>query len=385
MNQDLLKEAFSSFLDASKSLENYFLALQERIDYLTKELERTNAELKKSLEEKERTNNFLKTILNSIDEAIIVLDREKRVLMVNEGARKLLNIIESNFVGKHFSEIGINIRKEGENQYLIRNEKQTPVIYSEYPVKKENREENGLIVVMKDISKIKEMENHYERNKRLIAMGEMAAKIVHEIRSPLCSIELFASLLKEDNDLDKKNELVEGIIGGIGSLNNILSNMLYFARERKVRARDVYLPSLIDEMIELFKPFLTKKKIKIKKKVEKMNLFCDPDLMKQAIFNILQNAYYAVDYEGLIEVFLKKDGEYIVLSIKDNGHGISSDNLNRIFDPFYTTRDSGTGLGLAITLKIIEAHKGFIEVISEVGRGSEFKIFLPSQGGWGYE
>lgn len=385
MNQDLLKEAFSSFLDASKSLENYFLALQERIDYLTKELERTNAELKKSLEEKERTNNFLKTILNSIDEAIIVLDREKRVLMVNEGARKLLNIIESNFVGKHFSEIGINIRKEGENQYLIRNEKQTPVIYSEYPVKKENREENGLIVVMKDISKIKEMENHYERNKRLIAMGEMAAKIVHEIRSPLCSIELFASLLKEDNDLDKKNELVEGIIGGIGSLNNILSNMLYFARERKVRARDVYLPSLIDEMIELFKPFLTKKKIKIKKKVEKMNLFCDPDLMKQAIFNILQNAYYAVDYEGLIEVFLKKDGEYIVLSIKDNGHGISRDNLNRIFDPFYTTRDSGTGLGLAITLKIIEAHKGFIEVISEVGRGSEFKIFLPSQGGWGYE
>lgn len=385
MNQDLLKEAFSSFLDASKSLENYFLALQERIDYLTKELERTNAELKKSLEEKERTNNFLKTILNSIDEAIIVLDREKRVLMVNEGARKLLNIIESNFVGKHFSEIGINIRKEGENQYLIRNEKQTPVIYSEYPVKKENREENGLIVVMKDISKIKEMENHYERNKRLIAMGEMAAKIVHEIRSPLCSIELFASLLKEDNDLDKKNELVEGIIGGIGSLNNILSNMLYFARERKVRARDVYLPSLIDEMIELFKPFLTKKKIKVKKKVEKMNLFCDPDLMKQAVFNILQNAYYAVDYEGLIEVFLKKDGEYIVLSIKDNGHGISSDNLNRIFDPFYTTRDSGTGLGLAITLKIIEAHKGFIEVISEVGRGSEFKIFLPSQGGWGYE
>lgn len=385
MNQDLLKEAFSSFLDASKSLENYFLALQERIDYLTKELERTNAELKKSLEEKERTNNFLKTILNSIDEAIIVLDREKRVLMVNEGARKLLNIIESNFVGKHFSEIGINIRKEGENQYLIRNEKQTPVIYSEYPVKKENREENGLIVVMKDISKIKEMENHYERNKRLIAMGEMAAKIVHEIRSPLCSIELFASLLKEDNDLDKKNELVEGIIGGIGSLNNILSNMLYFARERKVRARDVFLPSLIDEMIELFKPFLTKKKIKVKKKVEKMNLFCDPDLMKQAVFNILQNAYYAVDYEGLIEVFLKKDGEYIVLSIKDNGHGISSDNLNRIFDPFYTTRDSGTGLGLAITLKIIEAHKGFIEVISEVGRGSEFKIFLPLQGGGDYE
>lgn len=385
MNQDLLKEAFSSFLDASKSLENYFLALQERIDYLTKELERTNAELKKSLEEKERTNNFLKTILNSIDEAIIVLDREKRVLMVNEGARKLLNIIESNFVGKHFSEIGINIRKEGENQYLIRDEKQTPVIYSEYPVKKENREENGLIVVMKDISKIKEMENHYERNKRLIAMGEMAAKIVHEIRSPLCSIELFASLLKEDNDLDKKNELVEGIIGGIGSLNNILSNMLYFARERKVRARDVYLPSLIDEMIELFKPFLTKKKIKIKKKVEKMNLFCDPDLMKQAVFNILQNAYYAVDYEGLIEVFLKKDGEYIVLSIKDNGHGISRDNLNRIFDPFYTTRDSGTGLGLAITLKIIEAHKGFIEVISEVGRGSEFKIFLLSQGGKDYE
>ncbi len=378
MNQDLLKEAFSSFLDASKSLENYFLVLQDRINYLTKELEKKNKELKGFLEEKESTNNFLKTILDSIDEAIMVLDGEKRVMMLNEGAKKLLNIIESDVVGKNFAKISINIRKEGENQYLLIGEKQVPVIYSEYPVKKENKEINGLIVVIKDISKIKEMENHYERNKRLIAMGEMAAKIVHEIRSPLCSISLFASMLKEESNFDKKNELVEGIIGGIGSLNNILSNMLYFAKERKVNKRDVYFPSLIDEMIELFKPFLVKKKIKFKKKINKFNLVCDPDLIKQAIFNILQNAYHAVAYEGIIEISLVQDGEYIVLSIKDNGHGISKDNINKIFDPFYTTRDSGTGLGLAITLKIVEAHKGFIEVISEVDKGSEFKIFLPA-------
>lgn len=380
MNQDLLKEAFSSFLDASKSLENYFLVLQERIDYLTKELEKTNIELKESLEEKNRTNNFLETVLNSIDEAIIVLDRERKVLMINKGAKKLLNINDSNFTGCNFTKLGIEIKKEGENQFLVKGEKNIPVIYSEYLVKKENNEENGKIVVIKDITKIKEMENHYERNKRLIAMGEMAAKIVHEIRSPLCSIELYASMLKDEKDLNKKNELVEGIIGGIGSLNNILNNMLYFARERKVKSKEIFLPNLIDEVLELFTPLISKKNITLRRKINKVSIVGDYDLLKQALFNILQNAYYAVDMGGIIDILLKKNRDFVEISIKDNGHGISKDDINKIFDPFYTTRDSGTGLGLAITLKIIEAHKGFIQVKSEVGKGAEFKLFLPLGG-----
>lgn len=380
MNQDLLKEAFSSFLDASKSLENYFLVLQERIDYLTKELEKTNIELKESLEEKNRTNNFLETVLNSIDEAIIVLDRERKVLMINKGAKKLLNINDSNFIGCSFTKLGIEIKKEGENQFLVKGEKNIPVIYSEYLVKKENNEENGKIVVIKDITKIKEMENHYERNKRLIAMGEMAAKIVHEIRSPLCSIELYASMLKDEKDLNKKNELVEGIIGGIGSLNNILNNMLYFAKERKVKSKKIFLPNLIDEVLELFNPLISKKNITLRRKINKVSIVGDYDLLKQALFNILQNAYYAVDMGGIIDILLKKSSDFVEIAIKDNGHGISKDDINKIFDPFYTTRDSGTGLGLAITLKIIEAHKGFIQVKSEVGNGAEFKLFLPLGG-----
>ncbi|MCX7988634.1 MAG: ATP-binding protein [Thermodesulfovibrio sp.] len=381
MNQDLLKEAFSSFLDASKSLENYFLALQEKIDYLTKELEKANLELKNSLEEKERTNNFLETVLNSLDEAIIVLDRERTILMFNNGAKKLLKIDKNGCVGKHFSTLGFEVKKEGENQFLIKDGKHTPVIYSEYTVKNGSKEENGKIVVIKDISRIKEIENHYERNKRLIAMGEMAAKIVHEIRSPLCSIELFASMLREEEGSVKKNELVEGIIAGIGSLNNILNNMLYFARERKVRGSLISLSVLVDEVLELFKPLILKKKIKLKKIIGEITIFADVDLLKQAIFNILQNAYYAVDEGGVIVISSNKERDFIALSIKDNGHGISKENINKIFDPFYTTRDSGTGLGLAITLKIIEAHKGFIEVNSEVGKGSEFKIFIPLEGG----
>lgn len=380
MSQDLLKEAFSSFLDASKSLENYFLVLQERIDYLTKELEKTNLDLKESLEEKNRTNNFLQTVLNSIDEAIIVLDRERKILMINKGAKKLLNINGSDFIGCNFAKLGIEIKKEGENQFLVKGEKNIPVIYSEYSVKKENNEENGKIVVIKDITKIKEMENHYERNKRLIAMGEMAAKIVHEIRSPLCSIELYASMLRDEGEESKKNELVEGIIGGIGSLNNILNNMLYFAKERKVKSKEIFLPSLIDEVVELFNPLVAKKRIKLRKKISGISIIGDSDLLKQALFNILQNAYYAVNEEGMIDIVLKRRRDFVEISIKDNGHGISKDDINKIFDPFYTTRDSGTGLGLAITLKIIEAHKGFIQVKSEVGKGAEFKLFLPLGG-----
>lgn len=381
MNQELLKEAFVSFLDASKSLENYFLSLQERIAYLTGELEKANRELKKSLEDKERTNNFLDTVLNSIDEAIIVLDRQRNIIMINRGAEKLLDIDAKDFINKPLSTLNLSFKLDGETQYLITNKVQNlPIIYSEYPVKNSNKEERGKIVVIKDISKIKEMENLYERNKRLIAMGEMAAKIVHEIRSPLCSIELFASMLREEKMSDKKASLIEGIISGISSLNNILSNMLYFAKERKVRKSKIDVVEFIDEILDLFEPLISKKKIKLEKKIERIILDGDRELLKQAIFNILQNAYYAVSEKGVIEIICKKSKEFIEISIKDNGIGINKENLEKIFDPFFTTKESGTGLGLAITLKIIEAHKGFIKVKSKVNKGSEFKIFLPFGG-----
>jgi len=380
MNPELLKDAFSSFLDASKSLENYFLSLQQRINYLTEELEKTNTELKKSLEEKERTNNFLDTVLNSLDESIIVLDRQRNIVMLNRGAEKLLNLDTNlNFIGKPFSKLGVSIKSDGDTQYLIINQNEVPVIYSEYPVKNSKKEERGKIVVIKDISKIKEMESLYERNKRLIAMGEMAAKIIHEIRSPLCSIELFASMLKDESSEEKRGSLIEGISSGIGSLNNILNNMLYFAKERKVKKGVVSIEDFVDDVISLFAPLVEKKQIKIVKKVDKAFIHCDKDLVKQAVFNLLQNAYQAVSEGGVIEVVCKREGKFFVIAIKDNGCGISKECLEKIFDPFFTTKESGTGLGLAITLRIVEAHKGFLKVKSKKNKGSEFKIFLPME------
>lgn len=377
MTQELLKDAFISFLDASKSLENYFLSLHEKINYLTKELEKTNLELKRSLEEKEKTNNFLETIINSLDEAIIVLDKQRNIVMLNNGAVRLLGVEHQNVISKPFSVLKLRIKTVGDTNLLIINKIEVPVIYSEYTVKDSRKEDKGRVVVIKDITKIKEMEMLYEKNKRLIAMGEMAAKIIHEIRSPLCSIELFASMLREEKSQDRRENLIDGITSGISSLNTILSNMLYFAKNRKVNKKLVDVISLINEVIELFNPLITQKNIKIIRKIDNNCIYCDKVLLKQALFNIIQNAYQATENDGTIEINCKREKNFYTLSVKDNGCGINKTNVEKIFDPFFTTKASGTGLGLAITLKIVEAHKGFIKVKSKEKKGAEFKIFLP--------
>jgi len=387
-----LNEAFSIFTQASKSLETYYKRLHERVLYLTRELEEKNQRLKYAIMEAKESREYLQAILQSISEAIIVMDQSEKITMINRSAEKLLSIDAHNAIGKTMSELDFSfntngtpsshpssLRREGkgEGDILTVNGKRYDIIMSRSAVFDSEHMIRGYVITIKDVTTLKEMEQYHERNQRLIAMGEMAAKIVHEIRSPLCSIELFSTMLSHDLENTPHADLAQGISTGISSLNNILTNMLFFAKPQKPSFTDVRLDNTINESLKMLTPLIELRNIKIHKDITDELIMGDYELLKQVFMNIFLNAVQAMSEGGALKVISSEDNDFVVVKVSDEGEGINPENIEKIFNPFFSTKDKGTGLGLTITYKIMQAHKGFVKVFNNEDSGCTFCLYFP--------
>ncbi len=210
-------------------------------------------------------------------------------------------------------------------------------------------------------------------------MGEMAAKIVHEIRSPLCSIELFSNMLSNDLKGTTHSDMANGISTGIKSLNNILTNMLFVAKPQKPSFRDVKLDDAIEKSVKMLIPLIEVRGIKLTRTASEETVTGDPELLKQVFMNIFLNAIQAMPDGGELRIVSGSNSEFITVEITDSGKGINPENIEKIFDPFFSTKDKGTGLGLAIAHRIIQVHNGFIKACSNNGEGSTFYIYFPKK------
>ena len=223
-----------------------------------------------------------------------------------------------------------------------------------------------------------------ERTRRLAAMGEMAAKIAHEIRNPLGSIGLFASILERElaEDADRK-ALAEHISKGVKTLDNLLSNMLLFANTPEPRLSPVDIKDVIEDSLVSLSARITKD-VDIRKDYRgPTTLMADRNLLVQLFINLLINAFDAIEEEGTIEIKTRSwenGSSFIEIELSDTGSGISREHIDRIFDPFFTTKERGTGLGLSIVGTIVKAHNGLIDVRSSPGEGTTFIIRLPREG-----
>lgn len=376
----LLNNAFYTFTEASKKLELYYEKLQDRINHLTLELEEKNLQLKKALQETEKAKDYLKCILQSIGEAIIVIDYNGEITMMNKTAEEMFGVSSEEALGKHLYDLDISMKKEGTDTILYTNGKRYNVLFTASDIVDSTNLTvlRGHVILLKDITRLKELEMSHERNKRLIAMGEMAAKIVHEIRSPLCSIELYAGMLKNDLEGTVHINLAEGISNGIKSLNNILTNMLFFARPQKPLFKGVNLKEVIDETLNIIYPMIESRGVIINKNIpDGYIILGDKELLKQVFLNIILNALSVTLRDKNIYLDLREEGDFVAIDIKDEGIGIKEEDIERIFDPFFTTKEKGTGLGLTIASKIMQAHNGLIKVYSKLGEGSCFQLYFP--------
>lgn len=224
---------------------------------------------------------------------------------------------------------------------------------------------------------IKSLKEQLVIKERLAALGEVSAGIAHEFRNPMGVIAGYTKLLlKSFDENDQRREIVQGILKEIEDMNRVMEELLKFSRSEPIKKADINLTKCIKDVIQ-----------GMGEASKRIDFWCsdnvvikgDETLLKQAIKNLVHNAIDAGDRVWIdVEkgVSLNKDGVFIV--VRDNGAGVSVKNMDKIFMPFYTTKDKGSGIGLALVQKIATEHGGNVSVESRDGEGSTFSVFLPN-------
>ncbi|WP_079504464.1 ATP-binding protein [Mesobacillus jeotgali] len=232
-----------------------------------------------------------------------------------------------------------------------------------------------------DITKEKDREKHVQQMEKLSVVGELAAGIAHEIRNPLTSLKGFAKIVKESVADQKLEPYLDIMLNEMDRINEIVNEFMFIAKPKEhVKFQDTNFSQLLHDCIHFMEPQANLKSIKIESKIkDDMSLNCDRNQMKQVFINLLQNAIEATDDNGhFINVRLDDMSENLVaVTIIDKGCGISEARFNRLFEPFYSTKEKGTGLGLLTCKRIIDLHKGTIDIESKLGEGTTIRISLP--------
>lgn len=235
--------------------------------------------------------------------------------------------------------------------------------------------------IQKTTADLRKTEAQLIRSEKLAALGQLAAGIAHEIRNPLTSINILIHSLRErlpsENSLQEDIKVIEE---EIHRMNEIVDQFLRFAKPSSPFLEKTDVLSIFEETLQLLRPQIEKQRIVVEKEFQALPMIqMDPEQMKQAMLNLLLNAIQAMPEGG--QLTLKgqnsKDGQWIHLSIEDSGMGISPEDIDKLFDPFFSTKEGGVGLGLSITHRIIDQHHGKIEVENAPEKGTIFTVWLP--------
>jgi len=240
----------------------------------------------------------------------------------------------------------------------------------------------GRILLIRDVTAIRQMENEVTRSRHLNSIGSLAAGVAHEIRNPLSSIKGFAVYFKERLSGNKEDEeTADVMIQETERLNRVISQLIEFARPLELKKEKVNFAELVQHTIKLIAADVQKNKIsvEIETAAEIPAVEVDPDKIKQVLLNIFLNSLAALKEGGKLTIGLAPGTDNLTVIISDNGAGIEKMDLLKIYDPYFTSKPVGTGLGLAIVQKIMEAHGGRINVESIVGKGTKVSLYFPFQ------
>ncbi len=314
------------------------------------------------------------TICNPSADSILGIDctkeKDKSYESVLKGNSHVAQIIKNGMNGETYFRKQIQIKADGGIKWIgistaiLYDDKATPM---------------GVIAVFSDITDVKELESDVKLKERLAAVGELSAGVAHEIRNPLSAIAGYAELLKKGLSEDEIALSVDGIIKETKNLNSIVTNFLSFVRKPQPVFKETDVNALIKEVISMVSLDKNSERIDFNIRTSNAlpNIDADPFELKIAFLNIIQNAVQAMPNEGRVTVKSGIQYGMIFIEITDTGGGIPKEIGDRIFNPFFTTKEQGTGLGLAIAHKIIESHDGKIEFKSKKGKGTTFIIRLP--------
>jgi signal transduction histidine kinase len=232
-------------------------------------------------------------------------------------------------------------------------------------------------IIMEELEKSRE---RLVQSEKLAALGTMAAGVAHEIKNPLAALKLFTEVIPlKFDDPEYREKFAKLIPSELGRLRRIISDLDNFSKpESEIKAAPFSVKDVLESTIQLLEPQLKKSSVKVKPDFKETPMVMgNNSKMMQVFMNIMLNATHAMEGGGVLTVESGMERGRVRISIADTGSGIPKEKIKDIFNPFFTTKETGTGLGLAITRRIIEEHKGVVDVESEMGKGTKFTISLP--------
>ena len=339
---------------------------------------------------------YTENVVDSMADGLISLDENGRIMTMNRQAAEILAGEIESLKGKTIADVlgdRIDLLLRSAKGHIIRDREvelegqnggRTPLSISAAPLKDETGREMGQVLLIRDLREIRELKEKIRRSEHLASLGRVAAGMAHEIRNPLSSIRGFAQFfLNRFRGQKEEEEYAAVMVREVDRLNRVITELLDFARPRELRREPCSLEAVIDYALKVLAMKLAEKKVTVEKNYEKglPPAPADQEQLSQAFLNLLLNALDAVEEGGEIMIGLTKDPRRSALNITltDNGYGIPPGDMERIFEPFFSTKRKGTGLGLAIVHQIIVNHGGEITVENRPEGGTAFRIVLPIQ------
>jgi two-component system sensor histidine kinase FlrB len=371
-----LQDAFTAFNQLSAQLAGSYHALEHRVVVLNDELAKTHDARLHELTEKERLAQRLSTLLQVLPGGVVVLNGGGCIQEHNNVAKELLgepltgelwlDVIKRAFAPRH---------DDGHDVSLVDGRR---VNIATCPM----LNEPGQILLLTEVTQIRVLQEQLGQQQRLVAMGEMAAALAHQIRTPLASALLYTAHLKRpDLAGEDRERFSEKVRSRLAHLERIVNDMLLYARSGNPGIEEPFntqellqdLEHIIDAQV-----LQSKTHFQWRDETQHTTLLGNRQMLVSALANLAVNAMQAMQQGGCLQVIARcAEHQQIEIRVMDNGPGISAANLEHIFDPFYTTRADGTGLGLAVVRAITHAHQGEIKVESRLQQGTTFILRMP--------
>ena len=377
--------------------------LQHRTD-----LEQANGELRRRFEELADLKSYTDNILRSLTSGIVTVDLDGRVVTLNPAAELLTGFFAGEMIGRYCTEVFAHTPELGEvlmetlasragivGLHLTlhrRNGSTVPIEFTTAPLKGGEGKDLGVIGVFRDVSVVHELESQLRRSDRLAALGTLAAGLAHEIKNPLTSLVTFTRHLERKFDDDHFRERFHRVVPReLERINSIVERLLDLTRPALLSFEPVAVPTLLDRVLDLYDNQIESKAIRVTRQLARdlPPIDADAEYLYRVFVNLVSNAIEAMSSGGRLVLragwsegltpHLPRRGRdrFIRVEVEDDGVGIPDAERDRVFTPFFTTKDSGTGLGLALAHKIVEEHGGVIDFKSAPGAGTTFRVTLP--------
>ncbi|BAB05639.1 two-component sensor histidine kinase [Halalkalibacterium halodurans C-125] len=330
---------------------------------------------------------------------IVITDKEGKITECNHSAEELFALDREDMLGKKIREVqpfgeyvDLAVRKKQRIDNMDLNfinieNKMKYITMDVSPIYGKNQEFIGAYGQFRDITDRVELEQQVIQNEKFSAIGRLSAGLAHEIRNPLTPIIGFVNLLKNESHLDEKAKQYLRIMSDeLERVRKLVNDFVIVSKPEPPELKKTSLHTLVEQVIRFMESqgSLHNVQMEVNHSIDETDeLLVDASQMKQVLINLLTNAMDAMERGGTIRVETGKDLGNGMFSIKvqDEGCGMSEDQLNQLFNPFFTTKDDGLGLGLSICYRIIKNHGGTINVVSQQGEGSTFEILLPVKEG----